>query len=138
MKTGCLLLLSAIILTWLASCSHDHADEPVPVDTSCTHNGTDTMHYMKDIVPITTTYCTDPTLGDCHSPSASSGLDYTNYDIFSFECDKTNNDGTISKVEDRVFGPFTTGAKMPNNGVTLASCDAAKLLLWIQQGFKNN
>jgi len=134
MKSTALILISAILCCYLASCTGDKAGQPVPVDTSCTHNGTDTMSYANDIIPIMTTYCTDPILGDCHSPSASSGLDFTNYDLLALEIAYGNFEG-------RVFFPYT-GDKMPSKDSSgpkdLTSCDTAKLKLWIVQDYPNN
>ncbi len=92
------------------------------------------MHYLTDIKPILTTYCTagGDTLGDCHQASSSLGFDYTTYDaLFPYLPDIF-----VSYVLD----PNTaTMPKSNTNGLqTLSDCDHEKLQLWIDQGFPNN
>jgi hypothetical protein len=133
MKTSSVILLITAIAFYLSSCTKDQARQASSgTDTSCTHNKTDTMSYLNDIVPIMQTNCTDPSLGDCHSPSSSLGFDFTTYDNLATQLP----DIFISFVLD----PSTATMPRSNtNGPTqLTNCEKEKLQLWIDQGYPDN
>ncbi|MCS6917661.1 MAG: hypothetical protein RMK52_07630 [Chitinophagales bacterium] len=116
----------------VSSCTSDVT--PEPSDTNCV-DSTQVISYVNDIVPIINTYCSNPSFGDCHQPGASNP-DFTNYDEL-----KLRIEGGV--FQDRVFGPFATGQRMPPAFCTgcpteLDACDKEILLQWIDQGFPNN
>lgn len=133
MKPAHTILVAVCFMVYLASCTKDKAEEKSKgVDTACTHLGKDTMSYTNDIVPIMTTYCTDPALGDCHSSNSTLGFDFTTYG------------GLWSQLPDLfeyyVLDPGT--ATMPKSITTgpteLSDCEKEKLQLWIDQGYPDN
>ena len=133
MKPAHIILVAVCFMVYLTSCTKDKAEEKTGgVDSLCTHLGKDTMSYTNDIVPIMTTYCTDPALGDCHSSNSSLGNDFTTYD------------GLLPQLPDLfeyyVLAPGT--ATMPRYNTTgpsqLSDCEKEKLQLWLDQDYPNN
>lgn len=128
----CLSIASSIYFT---SCTKDKTAPVIPVDSSCTHNGTDTVSYMNDIAPILNTYCTDLSFGDCHGSNSTLGYDFTTYDLVQ----PYSDGGANSIIYDFVISPNATMPKSISNGpVVMQSCDKEKLNYWLLQGGKNN
>ncbi|MCY7410264.1 MAG: hypothetical protein LH473_08325 [Chitinophagales bacterium] len=134
------IAVSAIFLSiasslYFTSCSKDKAAPIPPADTSCTQNGTDSISFMNDIVPIMITYCTDQSFGDCHGTNSSLGYDFTTYDLLQ----PYSDGGAYSIMYDFVISPNATMPKSISNGpVVMESCDKEKLNYWLLQGGKNN
>lgn len=118
-------------LAFTVSCTSDTT--PEPPQTEC-FDSTYVVSYVNDIVPIVNTYCSNPSFGDCHQNGAS------NPNLTSYDQLKALIDAGV--LQDRVFGPFATGQRMPpgfSTGPTeLANCDKQLLDRWIEQGYPNN
>ncbi|MCS6992161.1 MAG: hypothetical protein NZL95_09940 [Chitinophagales bacterium] len=126
------ILFYGSILLFLNSCTSDVT--PEPPQQPCVDSGR-VISYSADVVPIINTYCSNPQFGDCHHPGANNP-DLTVYD----ELQRLIEAGIF---QDRVFGPFATGQRMPPsfcNGcpTTLERCDEEVLKRWIEQGYLNN
>ena len=126
-----ILFLSTIIFA-ASSCSDDKTPEPITQDTCITAG--QIISYSNDIVPILTTYCTDPSFGSCHQsnndPNAS-GFDYTTYEGFAAEAP--------DNIETFVLGPNATMPKAGTLGPTsLTECEKLIIQTWLDQGFPNN
>ncbi len=126
------LMFTAVVMVGSVACTSDQsypkADEPCLSDTTI-------VSFSMDIVPIFTTYCTNPAFGDCHQ-SGASNPNLTSYDVVRAEIE-------AGILTDRVFGPYATGGKMPPsfcNGCPqdLERCDQELLQKWIEQGYANN
>jgi hypothetical protein len=133
MKISHAILLAACSAVYLASCTKDKAEEKIAgVDSTCTHNKQDTMSYTNDIVPIMQTYCTDPALGDCHSPSSSLGWDFSTYAGLATQLPDLFNYYVLDPATATMPKSITTGATQ------LTACEKEKLQLWIDQGYPDN
>ena len=133
MKISHTILVVACLAVYLASCTKDKAQQKaVGIDSACTHNGKDTMSYTNDIVPIMTTYCTDPALGDCHSPSSTLGFDFSTYDGLATQLPDLFYFYVLDPVNATMPKSITKGPTQ------LSSCEKEKLQLWFDQGYHNN
>ena len=99
---------------------------------------TGTMSLSADIQPIFTASCA---MGGCHDgdnydPDLRAGFSYTA--MFNIPgCIDTLNPENSDLYKRITLTPGTNGF-MPDGGSPLASADINKILLWIQQGAKDN
>jgi hypothetical protein len=130
MKPVLIILMAISFALYHTACTKDNAAPST--DTSCTNNGMDVMSYSLDVVPILTTYCTDPAFGDCHFPGSALTVDLTTYNAMKSEVE-------LGNFEFYVLGSSASMPKVITLGpALLTSCDKEKLQLWIDQGYPDN
>jgi len=129
MKTFLGLLL--ITLTALTSCEYEKfpvPPPPAPIDSTVV------IKFSTDIQPIFTSYCIS-----CHSggqkPKLTSGNSYNS--LFANNEIDTNNAASSYLYIKMTQDPPPAGSVMPMSGA-LSTTVTNKVLLWIQQGAKNN
>jgi hypothetical protein len=118
------LALVLLLIQFNFSCVYDKAD-------NCPGGCCDELNpsYRFDIVPIMTTYCTNPSFGHCHQQGAQT--DFTRYDILKLKADGGHiGEHVIQKRE--MPPPYSTGPKK------IVDTDLKALRCWLEKGALNN
>ena len=123
------IIMVAGILLILGSCYNDKYDKLYPAPVTPVTCDTTTITYSHDIQPIIVANCYNPSAGNCHSASGSSGFNYeTSITVLH------NNALDGSLLTDINWNPTRAHNKMPLNGNQLSACDINKITRWVNQG----
>ena len=117
-----LIIGSLFVVTLIASCSKEKADEIV-VDTNTAEVLSDTISFSTDIAPLLSNQCT---FSGCHFNGSGLG-DYTSYSGIKIDSDN-------GKLHNRVVSLMN----MPIGSGSLNDSERTKINSWISQGALNN
>ena len=127
-------MMIAGLLLILGSCYNDKYDKLYPAPPPNTNTcDTTTITYSHDIQPIIVANCYNPSAGNCHNASGSSGF---NYQTSIIPLQTNAHDGSL--LTDINWNPTRGHNKMPLNGNQLSACDINKITRWVNLGAQNN
>ena len=127
------IIFCAASILIFAGCYNDKYDKlyPQPATTTCDTNTT--ISYANNIEPIIVANCYDPSAGNCHNATGSSGYNYQT-SITALQANALNG----SLVTDINFMPTRGHNSMPFNGTQLSACDIDMITRWVNEGAPNN
>lgn len=110
-----------------ATCTYDHVEVAEPAPPPCNQLS---HTWSKDIVPLLTKYCTDPSFGGCHQSGSQYG-DWTDYVQFKYKVDGGH-------VEEHCLNTNEMPPPYSNGPYQLTKLEKQVLRCWIDDGALKN
>ncbi|HLG36336.1 MAG TPA: hypothetical protein VI757_15770 [Bacteroidia bacterium] len=118
---------------FLAACSKEQSPPEYPAP----HCNFPSVYYSpvssddpQSIQQIIRTNCGSGTGATCHTPG-NGNYDFTTYEVVAERI-------RSGRLTERILLPTSNPLRMPPSGAIMDSCDLAKLIAWINNGFPNN
>ena len=120
--------MGLVIMAMIYGACKKQTPHPPPVTDPC---DTMTVSYTHDIIAIISTYCSAPSLGNCHDGTTPNAPALGQYAVIKAEIDKGAFEDHLFVLKD-MPKPSTNGPKQ------LAPNDELLLKCWLKEGAPDN